>query len=819
MSENSDLNQLLLETMRIIARQEIEKSNRDITKTGIITKVNENGTVTVKIDGREYTNIPNYNGTGLVVNDIVKVTYPQGQVSNMYVSGGGDLTEIIQSVDGTVVEIKRLDTRISNNTKMIQSANNAIGTLETQTNTHSANKSNPHAVTKAQVGLGNVNNTSDANKPISTATQAALDTKSPKEGSTSLIRLAENVTFGNGDGFTIEQSNGQYRQKIQCTDNSTTNDAVYTFFQSENTGASYKNLFEIRDNGSLYSSEGRVYTTGNKPNKTDVGLSNVPNVTTNNQTPSFTQATTLANIVSGETLTLLLSKISKAIADLISHLGDTVKHITAIERTNWNTAYTNNHTHSNKSIIDKLTQAMLDKLAGIAVGAEVNVQSDWNITDTTSDAFIKNKPTSMPANGGNAATADKLKTARLINGVSFDGSQSIAILARPLVTELTNESLDDVKAFGEYYAGGGHSVTTGLPFSVEYFNLQVFRVASGYIGQELFWDNRKFFRYYNNTKWLTWAEILTTKSSLRWNNIIDKPDLFPPTAHTHSYLPLTGGVVTGLTKFTKGTYIIRATGTDGTNGFVKIVKIKINAANTNTPLTFVIAQRNATAMTYISVLFKNADTTDPDIVGFSYFGYNGNVYIHKESAGVWNLYIKKTEAYDSIGVVDYWGDHLYEQSHMTLTWYDKEMVTTLPTGYITASLLLEASKAKSAAKLTTARTIQVGNATKSFDGTSNVSFSLGEIGVGGSFQARLVIATVAGWVGTAAPYTQVLTVEGVSATCNVEVGLASNATLAQIKDCGKALVWCTAQGTNQITLTAHNKKPTVDLPIQILIIG
>jgi hypothetical protein len=36
---------------------------------------------------------------------------------------------------------------------------------------------NPHAVTKADVGLGNVNNTSDLNKPISTATQAALDLK------------------------------------------------------------------------------------------------------------------------------------------------------------------------------------------------------------------------------------------------------------------------------------------------------------------------------------------------------------------------------------------------------------------------------------------------------------------------------------------------------------------------------------------------------------------------------------------------------------------------------------------------------------------
>lgn len=33
------------------------------------------------------------------------------------------------------------------------------------------------------------------------------------------------------------------------------------------------------------------------------------------------------------------------------------------------------------------------KLNGIATGAEVNVQSDWSVSDTTSDAYIKNKPT------------------------------------------------------------------------------------------------------------------------------------------------------------------------------------------------------------------------------------------------------------------------------------------------------------------------------------------------------------------------------------------------------------------------------------------
>ena len=43
------------------------------------------------------------------------------------------------------------------------------------------------------------------------------------------------------------------------------------------------------------------------------------------------------------------------------------------------------------------TTAEKNKLSGIAAGAEVNVQSDWNITDPASDAYIKNKPTSMPS--------------------------------------------------------------------------------------------------------------------------------------------------------------------------------------------------------------------------------------------------------------------------------------------------------------------------------------------------------------------------------------------------------------------------------------
>lgn len=54
---------------------------------------------------------------------------------------------------------------------------------------------------------------------------------------------------------------------------------------------------------------------------------------------------------------------------------------------------------------EDFTSALKTKLEGIASGAEVNVQSDWNQSDSSADDFIKNKPT-IPtdfvskANGG-----------------------------------------------------------------------------------------------------------------------------------------------------------------------------------------------------------------------------------------------------------------------------------------------------------------------------------------------------------------------------------------------------------------------------------
>lgn len=64
------------------------------------------------------------------------------------------------------------------------------------------------------------------------------------------------------------------------------------------------------------------------------------------------------------------------------------------------------HTHDNKTVLDAVTQDDMDKLGSIAKGAQVNVQSDWNVTDTGADAFIRNKPSALPADGGNADTVN-----------------------------------------------------------------------------------------------------------------------------------------------------------------------------------------------------------------------------------------------------------------------------------------------------------------------------------------------------------------------------------------------------------------------------
>lgn len=134
---------------------------------------------------------------------------------------------------------------------------------------HIRNKRNPHSVTKAQVGLGNCDNTSDANKPVSTATQNALNLKA---NTSDLSSHTGNTS--NPHGVT----------------------------------------------------------------KAQVGLGSVPNVATNDQQPTYSEATILETLKSGEKLSVSFGKIMKAITELIG-VKKTVSGIIGSDEYNPNKSY------------------------------------------------------------------------------------------------------------------------------------------------------------------------------------------------------------------------------------------------------------------------------------------------------------------------------------------------------------------------------------------------------------------------------------------------------------------------------------------------
>ena len=76
--------------------------------------------------------------------------------------------------------IKELDEKLLGMPKKIEENEKKTDEIKNSVLNHTENKSNPHGLTKAQIGLSNADNTSDANKPISILTQKALDEKAEK---------------------------------------------------------------------------------------------------------------------------------------------------------------------------------------------------------------------------------------------------------------------------------------------------------------------------------------------------------------------------------------------------------------------------------------------------------------------------------------------------------------------------------------------------------------------------------------------------------------------------------------------------------------
>ena len=95
---------------------------------------------------------------------------------------------------------------------------------------HVLDTANPHGVTKAQVGLGNVDNTSDADKPVSTAQQAAFDKRMQVRQSAATLPTGQALTVANcGRFFTAEY--GAAGWTVTLPDTATLEDGWHVTFE------------------------------------------------------------------------------------------------------------------------------------------------------------------------------------------------------------------------------------------------------------------------------------------------------------------------------------------------------------------------------------------------------------------------------------------------------------------------------------------------------------------------------------------------------------------------------------------------------------
>ena len=118
---------------------------------------------------------------------------------------GADTTlqnNITKEVNDRKGEITRVEKLISDEAATRAQADT---TVNAKVDSHIGNKSNPHGVTKAQVGLGNVNNTSDADKPVSTA-QATAIADAKAAGTNAQTHLTTHMqNMSNPHGVTRDQ--------------------------------------------------------------------------------------------------------------------------------------------------------------------------------------------------------------------------------------------------------------------------------------------------------------------------------------------------------------------------------------------------------------------------------------------------------------------------------------------------------------------------------------------------------------------------------------------------------------------------------------
>lgn len=137
----------------------------------------------------------------------------------------------------------------------------------------------------------------------------------------------------------------------------------------------------------------------------------------------------------------------------------------------------------------------------------------------------------------------------------------------------------------------------------------------------------------------------------------------------------------------KGFGITSSVGKQGTNCWVCMAQIVIQSTYFNFPLEFTVARRGIPEYSRLTLVFKNENSTDPDVSSFTYSGGTLDAVIKKTDVSTWKLYINKSEAYDSIFLADIKNN--WDNNTITITYPTATISDSKPTGGIDATPIIK----------------------------------------------------------------------------------------------------------------------------------
>lgn len=298
---------------------------------------------------------------------------------------------------------------------------NNISANNTTFSNHITNTSNPHSTTKAQVGLGNVDNTSDANKPVSTAQAIAIGLKEDSANKSTLTSESASTTkFPVWSAIVSYFSASQIRSILGVTTLSGSNtgdNAVNSLYSGLVSNATHTG--DVTGDTALTIANDAVTNAKAANMAVNTIKGRITTGTGDPEDLSATQVRTIINVADGATA----NSSDASLRDRATHTGtQTASTISDFAATVRSTVLTGLGAFTNVAILttDSILSAM-SKLQG-QINAKANI-SGQVFTGSISATNLSNTNTGDETTLS-IQTKRPLKT---INGSSLEGAGNIVI--------------------------------------------------------------------------------------------------------------------------------------------------------------------------------------------------------------------------------------------------------------------------------------------------------------------------------------------------------------------------------------------------------